>query len=147
MVTAWHSSWACWRQSKMYFRQCKQPAVCRQTQHGPIETQLTCISWRTTDELRSRDTDSCHSRALRQPKWLLTAESSSANFTKTSPKKNGQTFSSSPFSQQEAKLVDTSPTHWHVNPQTSPLLLLWALLAGLHHRASHFLFCFLPLLV
>lgn len=33
----------------------------------------------------------------------------------------------------------TSPTHWHVNPQTSSPLwgLLGALLAGLHHRAAH----------
>lgn len=54
-------------------------------------------------------------------------------------------------SQQETKLADTSPTHWHVNPQTSLLLwhFLWALLAGLHHRASHFFLkgakvCWLP---
>lgn len=42
---------------------------------------------------------------------------------------------------QMGQFADTSPTHWHVNPQTSPLFgdFLWTLLAGLHQRASHVL--------
>lgn len=41
----------------------------------------------------------------------------------------------------QVKLVDTSPTHWHVNPQTSPLLWLFIrpLHVGLHHSAPHLL--------
>lgn len=64
-------------------------------------------------------------------------ESKMAKNVRVEPPTHGARF----HFRQSGECADTSPTHGHVYPQTSPLLwgFLWTLLAGLHQRASHVL--------
>lgn len=122
----------------------RRAIICRLVQNGIIfnlpSTVSTATSQKkkkgvrlmTTTETRwyagsSRTAPAqLHANKMANNGWSSSAETMSPVVSQTA-------------TQREAKLVDTSPTHWHVNPQTSPLLghFLCALFAGLHHRASH----------